>query len=50
MLVGLAVLVAVVDNHLHLSVQVALSLVVGDDGLLRTVERETLALSTGTDL
>ena len=40
----------VVDNHLHLGVQVALALVVGDDGLLGTIERQALALGTRADL
>ena len=48
-LVGVAVLVAVVDHHLHLGVQVALTLVVGDDGLFGTVERQTLALGARAD-
>ncbi len=36
----------VVDDDLHLSVQVALALVVCDDGLLGAVERESLALGS----
>ena len=40
----------IVDKHLHLSVKVATLLVVSDDCLLRTVERKTLALGSGTNL
>ena len=40
----------IVDNHLHLSVEVALALVMGDDCLLGTVEGKTLTLGTRTDL
>ena len=38
------------DNDLYRSVEVALALVVGDDGLFSTVECQTCALSTGTEL
>ena len=48
-LAGLAV-DDVVNNHLHLSVQVALALVVGNDSLLRTVEGQTLTLGARTNL
>ena len=50
---GVADLLAVdniVDHDLDQGVQVALTLVVGDDSFLGTVEREALALSTRTDL
>ena len=40
----------IVDDHLHQGVQVALTLVMGDDSLLRTVEGQTLTLGTRTDL
>ena len=49
-LIGLTVLVAVVNHHLHQGVQIALTLIVGDDSLLRSIERESLALGTRTDL
>ena len=40
----------VINHDLHLSVQVALALVVSDDGLLGTIERESLALCTRANL
>ena len=40
----------IVNHHLHLSVQVALALVMGNDSLLRTVEGQTLTLGTWTNL
>ena len=40
----------IVDDNLHQSVEVALTLIVGDDCLLGTVEGETLTLGTRTDL
>ena len=40
----------IVHQHLHLGMQVALTLVMGNDSLLRTVERETLTLGSRTDL
>ena len=38
----------VIDHYLNRCVKVALALVVGNDGFLRTVEGETSALGTGT--
>ena len=40
----------VVDHDLHLSMQIALALVVGNDSLLRTVEGQALNLGTWTNL
>ena len=40
----------IVDEHLNRSVEVALAVVVGDDGLFGTVEAQALALGSGTEL
>ena len=40
----------IVDNDLHLSVQVTPTLVMGNDSLLRTVEGQALTLGTWTNL
>ena len=48
-LYGLAVY-DVVDQYLNWCMQVALAIIVGNNGLLGTIETETLALSTGTEL
>ena len=40
----------VVDHHFHRSMKVALAFVMGNDGFFRTVERQSLALCTGTKL
>ena len=40
----------VVDNNLHLCMEIALAFIVGNDSLFRTVERQALALCTRTDL
>ena len=40
----------VVDNHLHLGMEVALTLIMGNDSLLGTVEGKPLTLGTWTDL
>ena len=40
----------IVDDHLHLSVEITLALIMGDDSLLRTVECQTLTLGTRADL
>ena len=47
---GIAVLVDVINHHLHLCVEVAAMLVMCDDGFLGTVECESLALCTRADL
>ena len=46
----LTLLILVLHQHFHLSVEVALTLVVGNDSLLRTVEGQTFTLGTWTDL
>ena len=40
----------IVDEHPDRSVEIALAVVVGDDGLFGTVEAQTLALGSGTEL
>ena len=40
----------VVNHHLHLGMEVATALVMGNDSLLRTIERESFALGSGTQL
>ena len=40
----------IVDNHLHLGMEVALTLVVGDDSLFGSVEGQTFTLGTRADL
>ena len=42
--------IAVINEHLHLGMQVAATLVVGDDGLFGTVECQSLALGSRTNL
>ena len=45
-----AVFVEVLNHYLDECVQVALALVVGNDGLFRTIERKAFALCSGTNL
>jgi hypothetical protein len=40
----------IVDDDLHQGVQVALTLIMGDDSLFGTIERKTFTLGTRTDL
>ena len=40
----------IVDNHLHLSMEVTLALIVGNDSLFRTVEGQSFTLGSRTDL
>ena len=40
----------VVDHHLHLGVEIALTLIMGNDSLLGTIESKALTLGLGTDL
>ena len=49
MALGLAVN-DVIDQHLHLCMEVALTLIVDNDCLLRSLEGQTFTLGTRTDL
>ena len=50
MLDEIAVLVKVLDDYLYLGVEVATLLIVSDDGFLRSVEYESFALCSRTNL
>ena len=50
MLDFMTVLVDIINHHLHQRVEVALALIMGNDCFLRTVEGQTFALGTRTDL